>query len=292
MTISYATTHRGYGNMWRTADYAHPGMSQGQVLNQIDHIIDRGLAGRAHYELVEKLTNVPWYVVLAWHNRESSFNFSTHLHNGDTLSDFTHKVPAGRPQVGHGPPFTWEESAVDALRLKGLQTIDAWPIERILYESERYNGFGYFGRLNSPYVWSWSNKYHGGKFLHDHGPIENVYDPQCGCAVLFKRMSDRKIITLTMETKPVTTTPQLPTLSKNIDLAAVEHTLEMINPFLPMLNGFFPAATPLVLAIEALLRASAAIQQGQAITSVIPGALRTLADQVEAVGGKNQNAVN
>jgi lysozyme family protein len=298
--VTFANTHRGYGNMFRSLDYERPGSSRDQVVRAIDHIIDTALPSWSRYEQVHQKIGVPPEWVFVAHNRESSLNFAKHLHNGDLLTGYTHHVPAGRPQVGHGPPFTWLESAIDALRMKGLQNISPWTIERMLYECERYNGFGYWNRLNSPYVWSWSNKYKGGKIIVDHGPIEPVYDEQCGCAVLFKRLAERRIITLTEEQAVVANAVNIQ-LPKAIDLAAIEHTFEMINPFLPMLSGFVPAAGPIVLFLETALKAGAAVQQGEQILTVLPATLRALADQLEAMApaphapaalGANQNATS
>src|SRR5690349_21443902 len=62
-------------------------------------------AHRDVYEAIEKKTGVPWFMVGAIHNRESSLSFRAHLHNGDALGARTYHVPAGRPKSG-SPPFT------------------------------------------------------------------------------------------------------------------------------------------------------------------------------------------
>ncbi|MCA9660183.1 MAG: DUF2914 domain-containing protein, partial [Myxococcales bacterium] len=100
---------------------------------------------------------------------ESSCNFKTHLHNGDTLRRRTVNVPAGRPKSG-SPPFDWHTSAIDALQIKGLQKIADWCITRMCYEAERFNGFGYRNwhpNVLSPYLWSYSFHYHRGKYIAD-----------------------------------------------------------------------------------------------------------------------------
>ena len=66
---------------------------------------------------------MPWYVVGLIHTMESSGNFAAHLHNGDPLSARTTHVPAGRPKAG-APPFTWEESATDALTMQGFAKLE------------------------------------------------------------------------------------------------------------------------------------------------------------------------
>jgi lysozyme family protein len=38
-------------------------------------------------------------------------------------------VPAGRPAAG-SPPFTWEQSAADALELAGIASVKDWSVPR------------------------------------------------------------------------------------------------------------------------------------------------------------------
>lgn len=118
-------------------------------------------------------SNMPWYFVGIIHLLEGNCNFKTHLHNGDSLEHRTIHVPAGRPVEGT-PPFSFEESAVDALSMKGYQNIDDWSDEHVCYLWEKYNGFGYANRgVVSPYLWSGSNHYSYGKYTSD-----GIYDPK------------------------------------------------------------------------------------------------------------------
>jgi lysozyme family protein len=169
------------------------------------------IAKRGIYQRVEGMTNgVPWYMVGVIDAREGGITHlgTRHLHNGDPLSGYTTHVPANRPVVGHGPPFTWLESAVDALKLKGFHNIPNWTIERVLHELEPYNGLGYFLRgIPSPYIWSCTNRYDppygpGGKFIADHKFDPNEVDTQVGCAPLLQRIFD-----LTRETSPTASPP-------------------------------------------------------------------------------------
>lgn len=154
--------------------------------DELTHIIDKIAINKEKYQEVEKITTVPWYVVAVIHYRESSLNFTRHLHNGDRLSDRTIHVPKGRPLKGN-PPFTWVESAVDALKLKSYHTCTDWSIENILNLLERYNGLGYKKKgLPSPYLWSWSNLYQRGKYVSDGRYDPAAIDKQCGTAVLIK----------------------------------------------------------------------------------------------------------
>lgn len=155
----------------------------------IDRAAKHSIANRARYEQVERATGVPWALVATWHHRESGGNFKGVLHNGEHIIGTgrrTRLVPAGR-----GPFSSWHEAAIDALKLKGLHHDRSWPIERICYESERFNGFGYRhpGRPRSPYLWSGTNIYVGpGKFTSDgnYSPWET--DQQLGCIPHYRRI--------------------------------------------------------------------------------------------------------
>lgn len=161
-------------------------------IGALDAIAKRILANKSRYVEVSKKTGVPWFLIAGLHYRESNLNFKRHLHEGSPLTGRTRLVPKGHPKEGN-PPFTWEESAYDALvNLKGLNKIKDWSIERIIYEIERYNGFGY--RMNnyplSPYVWNGSTHYARGKYVRDH-----VYDPkhvdaQMGVVPVLQRLDE------------------------------------------------------------------------------------------------------
>jgi hypothetical protein len=54
---------------------------------------------------------------------------------------------------------------------------------------EQYNGLGYAGRgLPSPYVWSGTDQYHTGKYIHDGVFDPNEVDQQLGCAGILMAM--------------------------------------------------------------------------------------------------------
>lgn len=160
---------------------------------EIDGYIQRMNANQETYQAVSNITGIPWYFIAIIHCMEASLNFKTHLHNGDPLTARTVQVPKGRPLAGN-PPFSWQESAVDALTLEGFTSWKDWSIAGILYCLEKYNGFGYRRKgINSPYLWSYSNHYTKGKFTED-----NVFNPdavsrQCGSAVLLRRMSEKQM---------------------------------------------------------------------------------------------------
>ena len=147
-------------------------------------------ANRNRYQTVGKPLGIPWYLVGLVHAMEASLNFSTHLHNGDPLSARTTHVPAGRPAAGH-PPFTWEESATDALKLEGLGSWTDWSLPGLLFRLELYNGWGYRGQhppVPTPYLWSFSNHYTKGKYVGDGTFSASAVSQQCGAAVILKRL--------------------------------------------------------------------------------------------------------
>jgi len=136
---------------------------------------------------------IPWQFIGIIHSLESSLNFKAHLHNGDSLQRRTYRVPKNRPNYGSGP-YTFKESAVDALKMKGLHLIDEWPMSRVLYELERYNGFGYMNKgINTPYLWSGTNLYTKGRYVRDHVFDRNATTKQSGAVpLLTKLMNDDK----------------------------------------------------------------------------------------------------
>lgn len=153
-------------------------------------------AGRRHYEAISAAVRVPWWFIGFLHLRESDCNFARHLHNGDSLQRRTVQVPANRPpwKPRNGKAYTFEESAEDALMMKGLHLIKDWSIERILYEAERFNGFGYlqYRGIPSPYVWGGTNKQKPGKYVADGVYSPTTWDVQPGVAAVLKILLDRE----------------------------------------------------------------------------------------------------
>lgn len=163
-------------------------------ITAVNETVDRILVNEERYRLVQNKSGVPWSVVAAIHSLEASLNFNTHLHNGDPLSQKTTHVPKGRPPGN--PPFTWEASAADALRQNGLTVWQEWTIPGALFVLERYNGAGYNKRkLNSPYLWSFSNQYTKGKFVEDGKFDPDAVSRQCGAVPILKVLFERNIDT-------------------------------------------------------------------------------------------------
>lgn len=161
--------------------------------DELDRIIDKILVSKHRYKIVANPLQAPWYFVAAIHNMESSLLFTRHLHNGDPLTARTRHVPAGRPPGGT-PPFTWEASAEDALRLRKIHRVDDWTLSRLLYEMEGYNGWGYrlyHQHVKSPYLWGFSTHYVRGKYIADGTWSDTAVSRQCGGAVIVRRLEQR-----------------------------------------------------------------------------------------------------
>jgi lysozyme family protein len=174
----------------------YEGLFQSCTVSPEHEMTAQSLAGRivekrARYESVATQLTIPWYFVGIVHSMEASLNFGTHMHNGDPLTARTVHEPRNRPVSG-SPPFTWEESAEDALRLEKLDQWQDWSLAGTLYQLERYNGFGYrteHPEVLTPYLWSFSNHYTKGKFVADHKFDPDAVSKQCGAAVLLSQIA-------------------------------------------------------------------------------------------------------
>lgn len=178
-------TQKGYARLWDEAIVTKPADAARVARDIIDN--------KERYLDIEKRMGIPWIMAGAIHMRESSLNFNAHMHNGDPLTGYTRRVPAGRPKVGHGPPFTFEESAADAFTMPGKnfdKLKGKWTVELMLFCEEGYNGWGYLNKGNSPYIWSWTNIYHGGKYIRDGVYDAGTWDKQPGCAAMMKALGE------------------------------------------------------------------------------------------------------
>ena len=162
----------------------------------ISRTVDRIVANAPRYKAVDAGTDVPWYAIAALHNMESGGSFRHHLHEGSPLSGRTRWVPKGRPKTGR-PPFTWEESARDALLYDKLNRVAWSKLNSTLYACERYNGTGYLKyhkSTPSPYLWSGTSLYKRGKYVSDGKWSSTAVSKQIGVAAIFKEMENRKIL--------------------------------------------------------------------------------------------------
>jgi hypothetical protein len=102
----------------------------------------------------------------------------------------------GRPKVGK-PPYKWEQSAEDALVFDKVHQWKDWSIPGMLYKLESYNGWSYRKpaiNINSPYLWSFTDKYSKGKFVKDHVYSATAVSKQVGAAAILRRLAEKKLL--------------------------------------------------------------------------------------------------
>lgn len=155
-----------------------------------DDIVAQIAANRGRYEAVAQVIGMPWFVVGIIHDMECSFSFLKHLANGDDLGAPTIHVPRNRPRTERPWNWTWEESAIDVLKLLHFDTWKDYSIQGILYMLESWSGMGYrmyHPQCKSPYLWSATNQYIKGKYTSDGNFNKNVVSQQIGAAAIIKR---------------------------------------------------------------------------------------------------------
>lgn len=193
MSFSFQSLKQEYADLYSKAEF--DGRFDTKIKNQVNKIKNN----QDRYKVVQEETGVPWYVVGLIHNMEVSLRFNGHLHNGDPLSGRTVNVPKNRPKSG-SPPFTWEESAIDAMkeRIQGSwKNISTWSIPSILWRGENYNGWGYRKYrepVKTPYLWSGTTIYKKGKYISDGSWDSNAVSQQIGMAALLKEMENQGIL--------------------------------------------------------------------------------------------------
>lgn len=183
MPYSYESLKEGYQRRWDEMEITRP--------QAVDAAAQRILRGMPRYKAISKEmgNGIPPEVIGVIHLRESDLDFGAHLHNGDRpLSNPTRHVPRGR-----GPFDSFEDSAVDALRLEGAQHITDWDIPRQSWFLEKFNGFGYQGKSGgNPYLYGGTNQYSRGKYVADGVYDSSFHDPQLGVMAILKQMGKYK----------------------------------------------------------------------------------------------------
>ena len=202
---------------------------------EVEALTETLLTQRARYQTVGERLNLPWFVVAALHHADTGCDFEVHPHNGDPLTDRTQHLPDGRPVEGE-PPFTWEDSAADALRLYHLDQWRDWSIAGTLFVLEGRGGWGYrlhHPEVPSPYLWNYATHYHQGKYITDDAWSESAIAQRCGAAVLLRRLAERGLIEFTATGEPAT----WPLL--HYDETVASPWIEALQRFLNTLPGFF-----------------------------------------------------
>lgn len=145
--------------------------------------------GELRYLEIANQYAMPWIFLGCIHLMESGCNFNRQLHNGDSLNSRTIHVPKGRPPLPLLPPFTFEQSAKDALDLFGFDKWKDWTIEGILWSMEKWNGLGYrqyHPNVKSPYLWAATSLYTKGKYVSDTKFSPNAVSQQIGIAAILQ----------------------------------------------------------------------------------------------------------
>lgn len=177
-------------------------------LAEVKTLVSKMVAQKKRYEAVATaFGTMPWWYVAITHAMEAGMSFNKHQHNGDPLTARTVQVPKDRPKDNpkanpkEGPsaknPYTWEESATDAFKMKGLDTWHDWSIKAVLYKLESFNGWGYrwyHAKVLSPYLWSYTNHYTAGKYAADGKWSATLVSKQPGAAAIMKVMIDQHLI--------------------------------------------------------------------------------------------------
>lgn len=184
-----------------------------EYLHEIDTVLAKLLPGQLVYRAVSNSVNkdMPWWIVCLEHAMEAGAKqrpFNYHLHCGDSLTGRTFHVPKGRPlfNPGHGTnppstknPYTFQESAIDAMKLAGYDKQADFSLGKILYDFEKFNGLGYrkyHPEVNSPYLWSFTSLYSKGKYVGDGKWDSSAVSEQPGCAAYLIRMKEQGVITV------------------------------------------------------------------------------------------------
>lgn len=163
--------------------------------SEIEAAIAAITKGKSEYILAALCNkNLPWYAIGIAHYMEGGCDFNTHIHCGDSLKKRTIHEPKGRPIAdpinGKGKPYTWEESCLDWLIMKGWSKWKDWEVVDILARLEANNGMGYRQFYNpSPYLWSFTNIYNKGKYESDGSYNPELVSKQVGAAILLKHFT-------------------------------------------------------------------------------------------------------
>lgn len=163
---------------WKTA----------KISSDFSEVAKRLVAYKSRYQIVEKRTGVPWFIIAVIHERETSQRWDRSIAQGDPWDKVSTHVPAGR-----GPFQNWEDAAFDALVNCAPHAArwKDWTAGGALTLLEEYNGLGYANRgLPSPYIWSGTDQYIKGKYIADGVFDQNAVDNQLGCAGLIMAMRE------------------------------------------------------------------------------------------------------
>lgn len=160
------------------------------MIHQIADIANTILKNYLAYQAVGNMCKLPAYIVGCLHYRESNFDFTKWLCNGDPLCDAEgNPIKTIHVPTGLGPANAWSTGALESLEYVSFNKNHHWDLYNALDNLERWNGLGY-RQLNipSPYLWSGTNVYTSGKFGRDGKYNPDLVDEQMGCAAILKSL--------------------------------------------------------------------------------------------------------
>jgi lysozyme family protein len=161
---------------------------------KVEKYVQSLLQGRSHYERAVQGMSMPWYFLAIIHGLEGNFRFDVHLHNGDPLTARTVNVPASRPPEG-APPFTWEQSATDVIRMRKYDQWNDWSSAGMLVLWEQFNGMGFRRHgIDSPYIWACTDRYKSGSYVNGHFD-PNAVAQYCGGVAMLKGLIEKGLVT-------------------------------------------------------------------------------------------------
>lgn len=194
MKYSFDESKETISKAWLSCEIDH------DKVNAVASVCGKISVYKDKYIDVAREIKCPWWFIACIHAKESSLDFKTCLHNGDPLPGPTTHVPSGR-----GPFNSWQEAAIDALKLKNFDKVTDWSIEHILYLLESYNGFGYRSKIGdtgqvelTPYVWAFTNQHdESGRYVRDGKYDKDSITKNPGAAAYIKCLERFGYIDLT-----------------------------------------------------------------------------------------------
>jgi lysozyme family protein len=174
---SYGAAWPAYAKQWDKCSIV------AKHVTEVKNTAAKLFKNKDRYNALATKTGVPWWVIAALHERESGARFDRQLAQGDPLNRRSTNEPIS------GPFSSFEDSAVWALHHDHLDTVTDWRVEKCLYWSEAWNGWGYRGRVPSPYLWGDTTIQQPGKFIRDHVWSSTAWDEQEGVAAIWKGLA-------------------------------------------------------------------------------------------------------
>ena len=171
-----------YGKMIVREEHLLSGQSMGHV-----HWYMKMLKANAEvYKSVAEICPVPWEILAVLHGLESSFNLDKQILNGQSWKKKTTWVPKGL-----GPFSSFADSCQRAFIHESAHNPipKKWGVAETALFLERWNGMGYWRkRKASPYLWSYSNIYGGGKYVSDGRYSASAVSKQVGGMVMLEAL--------------------------------------------------------------------------------------------------------